>query len=81
MLWGVVTDSRDLLYMTRMQGLYDGIPRSPAAEMVLQVALKSQGTANILGLCLMFGGMCASGFTGSPAPEESPTKMIKKDKD
>ncbi|KAJ1456565.1 hypothetical protein M885DRAFT_517379 [Pelagophyceae sp. CCMP2097] len=52
-LWGAFTGARDLLYVTKLMPDVATLPRLAWAEAVLHVLLKTQGAANIVGVCLM----------------------------
>ncbi|CAE8603196.1 unnamed protein product [Polarella glacialis] len=52
-LWGAFTGARDLLYVTKLLPDVAALPRLAWAEAVLHVLLKTQGAANVVGVCLM----------------------------
>lgn len=52
-LWAGFSGARDLLYVTKLLPAVAAMPRFEWTETVLHLLLKTQGTANIVGLCIM----------------------------
>jgi hypothetical protein len=59
-LWGGFTGARDLLFVTKLTPVVAALPRVQWMETVLHVLLKSQGTANVIGVCFMFSYAAAA---------------------